>query len=379
MKQRNVLVQIGLFDQRLLLGVSRFAKNHHWHLTVDDRFSLPYGWDGDGAIVLLNDRADLLSFVTRLKAPVVDLGLYYPKKMIPRVVGDCEAIGRLAAEHFAGRFYQDIAWFSTVWSNVHRLRFKGLCDNWPGHPPLRWVWSENAGKNKLNKWGAMMRWLVNNIWQSPKPLAVLAFDDYDAARIQDACASADIKVPDEVAIMGVDNCELIDENRFVPLASIRHDFEGIGFCGAELLHHLMNGGRPPAAPRMVPPRGIALRQSADYFAVPNPLVRAALLYIRKRLDKSIGADEIAAHLQVSRATLDRKIKSSLGHSLGAEILAHRVVQAKLLLTNTTLTAQQISRETGFCDAPHMTKTFIKFTGMSPIRFRKRHQAAVRSD
>ncbi len=374
MKQRNVLVQIGLFDQRQLLGISRFAKDHQWHLTVDDRFDLPYGWDGDGAIVLLHGRDELLPFIRHLKVPVVDLGYYYPKMRIPRVIGDHEMIGKLAADHFSERYYTDIAWFSTLWTNVHRLRFKGLCDNWRGNSPTRWVWSENSPKDKYNEWATMTRWLKSNLENSPKPLAIFCFDDYDASRIQDACIASGIKVPNEVAIMGVGNVELLGENRTVPLASIRHDLEGIGYHGAELLHKLMNGAHAPRNPILIPPKGIVLRQSADYIAVQSPVVRSALIYIQANISRSFGASEIATHLKVSRTTLDRKIKADMGHSLGAEILTQRVVQAKLLLQNTSLKVQQIAKQTGFCDTSHLTRSFAKFTGTTPLKYRIRHQA-----
>jgi LacI family transcriptional regulator len=373
MKYSNVLVQIGLFDQRQLLGISRFAKDHRWHLTVDDRFDLPYGWDGDGAIVLLHGRKELIPFVRRLDVPVVDLGIYYPNMRIPRVIGDHEAIGKLAAVHFTERHYTDIAWFSTIWTHVHGLRFKGLRDHWRGNPPLRWVWSENAPPSKRNARLTLERWLKVILAAAPKPLAVLAFDDYDAARIQDACIAAGIKVPSEVAILGIDNNELIDENRSVPLASVRHDLEGIGYRAAELLHRLMNGGRPPPAPILIPPKGIALRQSADYIAVHDPLVRDALAYIRENIGRSFGTDEIASSLGLSRTSLDRKAKACLGHALGAEILAQRIVQAKLLLANSALKVRQIARETGFCDISHLSKSFVKLTGETPLRYRRQHQ------
>lgn len=381
MKLKNVLIETGLHDARQKLGICRFAKEQNWHLTFDERISLPHGWQGDGVLTILHDRKDLIDYVRHLRIPVVDMGFYHPEIRVARVIGDHQAIGRVAAEHFAHAFFRHAAWFSSSWTHVHALRFDGFQESWLKHassgsraPLLRWVWCEQTSKRKFDDWTLFTRWIGKLLREAPKPLAVFAFDDYDAMRIHDACISNDLAIPEEVAILGVDNNEMVCDHQVVPLASVKHDLEEIGYRAAELLGKLMRGrAMPPTKPVLIPPQGIALRRSAETVAVENPMVRHALIYIKENIHRSFGAEQLALHLKVPRSSLDLAFTNTVGHSIGTEILRQRLAQVKLLLLNTPLKIQEIAEQTGFCNASYLNNLFRRAHKQTPLRYRRLHK------
>lgn len=366
MKQRNILLLLDMLDVRLHAGIGRFARTHHWHLTVDHLLELPKGWRGDGVLAVLRAREEVNQYVKRMRVPVVDFGIYHPEIKVSRVIGDHDAIGRMAAEHFQSRFFHHFAWVSMRWSPVHALRYQGFTRDKPAE---RWVWTEHAPAAHQDDWDAFAKWLGKKLEQAPKPLAILTYNDYDASRVLDTCIRFGITVPDEVAILGVDNNTLVCENQPVQLASIEHNLEEIGYQGAALLQELMEGRSKLKAPVLIPPKGIVLRQSADLVAVQHPLVRDALIFVKEHLSARMGVSQVAEHLHISRATLDRIFKKETGGTLGSEILRQRIAKAKILLRSTSLKNYEIASQAGFCNPAHLSQTFNKRVGLSPNKYR----------
>ena len=264
MKPKNVLLLIHPVYPPRLQGIARFAREHGWYLTIVDRLSrLPRGWTGDGALATLRGDDETVAFVKGLRRrhiPVVDLTLDRPDVRLPRVSGDHAAFGRAAALHFQEKGFRHAAWYSTVWTNVHALRFGGFAAAWPDETPFRWVLSENVPLKDFDDWNVFTRRIGERLRTAPRPLAVLTYDDADAARILAAARAAGLNVPDDVAVMGIGDDTVICENQPVPLSSVGHDLETNGYEGAALLDRLMNGGKPPARPILIPPNGIVARR-----------------------------------------------------------------------------------------------------------------------
>lgn len=381
MERRHVLILVTPAYQPRLAGIARFARQHGWQLTIVDRLARqPRGWKGDGVLVTLREDPAPVAFVKALrkrKVPVVDLTFNRPEMRLPRVSGDHAALGRLAREHFTERNFHHFAWFSTNWLNVHRLRYEGF--SVPSGPsqsaalhvrPSRWVFAEEAPPERLDDFAYFDRWLGAKLKAAPKPLALLAYDDADASRALGACLAAGLSVPENVAILGIGGDRLICENQPVPLSSVEHDQERTGYEGAALLDKLMNGGGPPAKPILIPPCGITVRASTDFVAAANPIVRRALEYIRAHLGRPFGLEQIAAATGVSRATVARLFEKELGRPVGAEILRHRLREAKHLLRNDALSVAEIAYRTGFCNPAYFTNTFRRETGVAPKAWRK---------
>ena len=373
MKRRNVLILVTPAYQPRLAGIARYARQHSWQLTILDRIARqPKGWDGDGVLVTLRDIPEIVAFVKSLrrrKIPVVDLTFNHPEMLLPRVSGDHAAMGRLAREHFNERNFRHFAWFSTNWLNIHRLRYEGFSGSRLPLPP-KWVFSDEAPAERPDDFAWFNRWLGRKLREAPKPLALLAYDDADAARALGACLAAGLSVPGDVAILGIGGDRLICENQSVPISSIEHDQGRTGYEGAELLDHLMDGEKPPRKPILIPPRGITVRASTDFIAAASPIVRHALEYIRSHIDESFGLTQIAAETETSRATVARLFEQELGRSVGAEILRQRMNLAKALLKGDTLSISEIAFRTGFCNPAYFTNTFRRETGLTPKSWRK---------
>jgi len=374
--QRNILILMEWHDHRIRQGIGEYARGHDWHLTVDERALVPRGWAGDGVLTVFHRRKDIARFIRQLKIPVVDMGLYRPEIPLPRVAGDHSSIGRLAAEHFAERGFRHTAWFSTDLTPIQTLRFNGFaqgCRDLRLETPLNWIWSEACG-NAPDSWPRMRRWIERLLRKAPKPLAVFAHNDYDASNVEDVCRVAGIAVPEEVAILGVDDNELICLNQPVPLSSIAHDLARVGHDAAALIDRLIDGAPPPVAPVLIPPAGVVLRQSTDLSAVSIPAVRTAMRFIKENLANSFGIEEVAAVAGVSRSTLDRLFIQHLNRSVHEEVQRARLSSVKRHLLHTGLSVSEIARRTGFCHAQYLNNLFRRHESLTPRTYRKRYAA-----
>ena len=390
MKQRNVLLVIQPAYPERIQGIARFARSHGWHLTIVDRLArFPRGWRGDGALVTLRGNAETNRFVKGLVRdgiPVVDLTFNHPEIKLPRVSGDHEAFGRLARQHFESLNFRHFAWFSTGWSHVHELRFCGFSaetrDRGSGirdQKVRQWVLRDMIGEDEIDNWRLFLKTIGRKLQSAPKPLAVLTYDDADAAKVLSAALEAGLRVPEDVAIMGIGNDTVICENQAVPLSSVDHDLEKNGYEGAALLNRLMSVRRNIQTFKhsniqtvLLPPRGIVIRKSTDTLAADDPLLAAALREIAKRLPTSFGVAEVAEALKVPRARLDRLFAEKFSRSVGREIVRQRTEKAKRLLSTTDKPMKEIAALCGYCNAGYFTNAFRAETGFTPKAWRRGH-------
>lgn len=368
---KKVLVMVSPFSAARVTGVARYAREHGWHLMIQDRLGhRPLAWNGDGIIATLRSDAQTVSTICQMMRhgiPVVDLAISRPDIRVPRVVSDHVGIGRLAARHFTERNFRNIVWFSMSWGNVHALRYAGLSEKVCAE---RWVADEALPKTRRNDWNAFMNWIAARLENAPKPLAALAYDETDASRLLDAAERTGISVPEELAILSVGNDCIICENQSVPLSSIDQNLENGGYEAAALLGRLMDGETPPEKPILVPPGGICLRRSTDIIVSHDRDVRRALDYIAEHIAVPLGAAQIADALGISRNILDKRFHADFGRSIGSEIKRQRLAKVKLLLRNSDIPVAEIARQAGFCSASHLANAFRSATGFTPRAWRK---------
>ena len=370
MKNRDVLLLVSPVPQNRLLGISRFAKAHRWSITIGERSAPPTEWRGDGVLVMLRDDPVLVRFVrslVRRGIPVVDLSAFRPDIPLPRVVGDNLAIGRLAAEHFLAHNFIHAAFFASRRTPVHDQRYRGFHDGFAGRdtPPF---WNRTT--------------LAKGLATAKKPLGVFCYSDYDATLALNACLAHGLKVPDDAAILGVDNNEIICENQTVPISSVFHDHEEIGFRGAELLEKLMTNTRTRIKAQgtkhkaqgtviLIQPQRIVQRQSTDITATDDPIIRQALDYIATHIGRSFGLSQIADALEMPAYRLGELFRTKLGRSVGKEIVRQKIALARKLLEETEKPVKEIASETGFCNIAYFINTFRRETGETPRRHRSR--------
>ena len=375
-KMRNVLLLLTPSNPRRLEGIALFSRTKSWHLTIADHLTHSLdGWRGDGALVTLRDDAGMLSYVRRLRRQgvcIVDLSLSRPDVRLPRVAGDNAAIGRMAAGHFKSKRYKNAAWFSTGWGHQHELRHAAFSETMEGHCE-RWAWALASRKAGADDWNALSRWLKTKLCKARHPLAVFCFDDADASRVESAAIESGLSVPGDVAVLGVGDDMVICENQAVPISSVQHDIHRIGYAGAALLERLMDGGKAPAAPTLIKPKGVTERASTDALAISSGIVRRVREIYMDAIAKPPSTEQIAERLGVSRATLDRAFADDIGLSPSKMLMRLRLDEAKHLITPTDLTLAEIADRLGYCNPAYFTNIFKDAEGLAPREWRERQK------
>jgi LacI family transcriptional regulator len=204
---------------------------------------------------------------------------------------------------------------------------------------------------------------------------VFCHDDFEAMRVNDACIIRKVTTPDEIAVLGVGNTVSICEHECIPLSSIRIDYRRIGCEAAKLLGCLMNG-KKTAEEVLIPPSGIAERQSTDALGADDPTVKKALDHIHQHLSEPAGAAQVAAAIGIPRQKLDRLFAKELARPVGKEILRQRISAVKTLLTGSDDDLAEIAGKTGFCNPSYLILVFQRETGMTPRDWRFRHVEAT---
>jgi len=213
----------------------------------------------------------------------------------------------------------------------------------------------------------MTRWLG----KLPKPVAIFAANDMRARQVLDACLRADIRVPYEAAVLGVDNDPLICETCIPSLSSIRLDVEAAGYVAAELLDKRMFGGRDTRREtRIYPPLEVVSRLSTQTIHVNDKVVIDALEFIRINAGLNIRVSDIADHIKVSPRWLEKRFVGALGRSVIEEIKRVRMDTILRLITDTQQPFDQIARKCGFSSVNHLRKIFREEHGQSMSDYRR---------
>ena len=182
-------------------------------------------------------------------------------------------------------------------------------------------------------------------------------------------------MPEEVAVIGVDNAETFCELCDPPLSSVVPDAERIGFEAAALLDRLMAGDVPNNPDRRIPPVGVITRQSTDTLAMDDPLIARAARFIREHACQGIGVSDVLAALPVSRSVLERGFRRRLGHSPQEEIRPVRLRRIQRLLTETDWPLARIAEMTGYEHPEYMMVQFKRVVGETPSEWRSRGNGA----
>jgi LacI family transcriptional regulator len=364
--------------RQIVDGVARYAAEHGpWSLrleprNLDDR---PPGWlrswQGDGIIVRC-DSPRMARAVLATGLPVIDVRGGAPDEGLPLVGVDNKPVADAAFEHFHERGFRHFAWCDLFrlrrgWIDVRRDRFLervrqsgglGSCFRSQRTVLRDASWSA-GGMGDLTKWLASL----------PRPVAILACDDEQAHLVLDAALSLGLRVPDDMAVMGIDNDEVFCRASTPQLSSVDVNAFTVGYEAAAALARLMQGRRV-AARALFPPRGVVARQSTDIVAAESPEAQAALAMIRSRACAGLTAADVAAKLFVSRSTLDRLLRQAVGQSATALIMNVRVTQVKADLVGTDFPLKAIAKRAGFASVQHISNLFRDRVGVTLGRYRR---------
>jgi LacI family transcriptional regulator len=197
----------------------------------------------------------------------------------------------------------------------------------------------------------------------------MACNDMRVQHLLNACQRVDIAVPEELAVIGVDDDALVCNLCQPPLSSVVPNAERVGYEAAALLDRMMSGEIPPAQPLLIPPVRITIRQSSDVLAIEDAVVAAAVRFIRERACQGCGMKDLLRHIPMSRSLLERRFRQYLGRSPQAEIRAVQLKRVKQLLSESDLPLDQISPLAGYAHPEYMSVVFKRETGQTPGQYR----------
>ena len=207
----------------------------------------------------------------------------------------------------------------------------------------------------------------------------MACNDLRGQQLLNACRAVGVAVPDDVAVVGVDNDELICDLSDPPLSSVEPDTEKIGYEAASLLARLMNGETLCQRAYFIAPKGVVPRQSSDVLASDDDLVSQAVRFIRSNACRGINVDDVLKQVPLTRVTLKRRFEKLLGRSPKAEIVRVQLERVKHLLAETDLPQAQIADQCGFSHPEYLSVVFKQKTGQTPSAFRQARQSSQSAD
>jgi LacI family transcriptional regulator len=374
---RQVAVVIetsGSYGRGVLRGISRYNREHGGWSTYFHPRSLGQAppiwlrnWKGDGVLVRV-DTALISEVLQNLKIPVVNLRS--SNVPFPGVKGDHQLVAKLAADHLIERGLQNFAFCGKAPGihSGHDERCVGFCRaiEAMGRHCQVFPAVTIAGDDAWEQEQEMMATWIKSL---PKPIGIMTCNDERGLQVLDACRRRGVAVPDEVAVIGVDNDEYMCELAIPPLTSVDVNAEQIGYEAAALLDRLMDGLAPPSHEITVNPRGVVTRLSTDVVASDDDEVNRAIRYIRERGCNGLRVMDVLAHLGISRAALQHRMKRVLGRTIHEEIERMRLTRVKELLLKPDMTIKQVARETGFSSVQYMTRVFRTAVGETPARYR----------
>ena len=230
-----------------------------------------------------------------------------------------------------------------------------------------------AGLSTLPTWfqATDPKFLAPRLAVLPRPLGVLGFNDQVAAAAVDAALSIGLDVPQDVAVVGVDDVALICRHHRRPISSVPPDHAAMGRLAASMLADLFAGRRPEPPQRLVAPRPLVVRRSSDRLPFADARLNAALRHLRAEAGGDLTVDAVAARAGVSRSTLDRAFAGTLGHSPADELRRARIDLAKRLLRRRPpLSLYEVADRSGLGSASFLCQTFRRHVGQSPAAFRR---------
>lgn len=384
-RQVMLIVETSLaYGREVLRGISQYVISHQpWSLYLDLRELIVEPpawletWKGDGLICrALTPK--LARLMRRRRIPTVDLTDVSGPLGLPRISTDHLAVGQLAAVHLLERGFRNFACCGFSGHQWSRLRREGLVAALAASGFNCEVFESPWGTTREDSWEKQQREIAAWLQQLPKPLGVLATNDMRGQHVLDACRRRGLAVPEEVAVVGVDNDELLCNMCDPPLTSVVPNAERIGYEAAALLDRLMQGETPPADVRLIEPLGVVTRQSTDVLAIDDALVAAAVRHIRQHACQGLTVDDVLQKVPLSRSILERRFRQYLKRSPQEEIRHVQIKRVRQLLAETDLALDQIAELAGYEHSEYMSVVFKRITGETPGQFRRVARSGLRA-
>jgi LacI family transcriptional regulator len=363
-------------DRALARGISHYAQmqsQHTWSF-----YSQRQGrqlqllklknWGADGIIAYDPTPKDAEAIINS-GLPSVTRGLKIPG--CPHIVSNSPAIAEMAADYYIERGFKTFAFCgnqASEWSTTRRDCFvQKLSDNnYDIH-----VYEQPKSRGWYS-WEKEQHYLVKWLKELPKPIALFAANDDRARIVIEACKIAGIHVPEEIAIMGVDNDEHVCELSSPPLSSIALNTERIGMTAAKMLDVMMTTGDECDEDIVLQPTHVITRQSTNIQAIEDNEIAKAISYINANAHKLIQVDDVVSVTVLGRRALEKRFRKYLRRSIFNEINSIQVQHMATMLIDTNMSITDIAQVMGYPSAKHISRSFRKIKKMTPLQYRKKN-------
>lgn len=325
-------------------------------------------WGADAIIAQFSDID--LSVLNQLNIPIIVQNYKERSSGISNLTGDYFGTGVIAANFFLHKGYKSFAYYGltdTVWGRERGEGFKKIVSN-KGYEVYEF---NNRKRVPSEKWSfdveQVSRWLLS----LPKPIALFACDDYYALQITEVCKMYDISIPEEIAVLGVDNDKLLCNISDPQLSSIELDIENGGYEAGKLLHQFIEKKIIAPVDIIIKPVRIVPCASTERFAVSDRHIEQLLQYIDNNYQNPLSVDELTQIVPFSRRVLEKKFKRETGTSVYQYLLDLRIEKFADLLITTDLPLIEAATRSGFTDYKNISRIFTKAKEMTPLQYRKR--------
>ncbi len=367
-----------VFGRQLISGIVRYSRlNSPWLFykePIDLKSSIPHltSWKPDG--IIMRDTL-ITKELLKLKIPTIFAphGSEYPRN-IPLIVTDSFSIAKMASDHFIGKGFKNLAFCgydSIEWSEQRKSYFSRF-NNEAGIRTYNYI---SLKKFRQNDWEKEQQHVCRWINGLPKPIGIFACNDDRGLDILEVCKLMKLKVPEDVAVVGVDNDLMVCEFGDPPLSSIALNTESAGFEAARLLDKMMSSGNKMNGRKIIATSShIVQRQSSDILAVNDKEVAQAIQFIKDNAKNKILIKDMLRAIRIGRQALEKKFRNTIHRTIYNEIQQVRIESISKLLTETDLPISQITSLYYFTDVEHISRFFKKEKGVSLREYRKIHKS-----
>jgi LacI family transcriptional regulator len=368
----------GAHQEVFIEGILQYAreKRHKWSYIIAPEWNAVSitqlaGWPGDGVIAALNTPKEAKTAAS-FHIPVVNMSSALRKSPVPRTMVDNRAIGALAAEHLLDRGFRAFAYYGMrdiEYSNQRLQGFEGRVAN-AGFDTDSLVLASTF-RIQGNFWLRQQRELTTWISTLSTPCGLFAVSDARARQALNACQQLNITVPQQIAVVGVDDQQIICEHSHPTISSVARNNIREGYAAAALLDKLINKRKVPLEDELIPPLAVVARESTASLVVGDERLREALLYFQNHIEDPVTVAELCRYVGVSRRWLEYAFRGMIGESPYNYMRRQKLDHARRLLTDEPdAKIYSIARRIGFSSAKQLAKAFRREFGTTPRDYRK---------
>jgi len=367
--------------KELCMGFSKYARVHGgWVLYLNSPYyrnpnlkSITvkdiWHWHVNGIFNNLTNPAKTREIIALDLPTVVVCGIQKEVLGKHSILYNNKLIGEMGFDHLMEKKFRNFAYCGFDYMYWSGERGNAFVDSAAKAGRSVYIYKQPCKKN-VYSWENELAYMAKWLKTLPTPIGLMACNDDRGRQVLEACRFSGLLVPDDVAVLSVDNDDYLCEVTNLSLSSIYFNLERIGYQADELLDRLMHGEKVPSQTLLVEPMGIKVRQSTDVMALDDDIVKQAVRFIRLNCMKPINVADVAMAMFQTTRTLQRRFNKALGRSVHNEIIRVRLEQACQMLIETNLSISQIALKLGYSEIRYFTQAFKREKGIGPLAFRK---------